>query len=1230
MGGRDMALPRTHRQVIFTAVLACAAPLHAGDKGPKASLREIFAAAPGQRWTLKETSEAFAWSTEDTAPGLRFRLGGKRPWAAGSASAALDLGTGPFEASWTCHVDSALWRDGSFDGVYVGLSSAEPGEMDESSLSLLIGVTATGPLAGVVRGHRVSREALRTPQLLYGDDRSESLMWPGKYVSPTRMQMSIRRDAQGRLTFTIRHEAGALYYHSGGFHESEDHWERTWRLPDEPARVPLRHFVVFCQDGAAAAPMTGRIDDIAVRALVGVSALEPAEGSVLTGGESAVLHGHRLARGAEVYVGGERAEAEYVDARRLKVTVPDLPEAQVHRLAVINPDGSAAELPGGVALGRFLASVAPAEVSPKRGRIVTLRGGGFEERTVVTFDGEPGEVVERLGPSKLTVRVPAGKPGRCRVAARTGRQAFTGDPAFARVAHPFLLFTAEELEQLCKDAGRPPLSLYVKAVTRLADTKGDVTLSMNTFRSRVQGLLIGYLIDGSNRCRRKLIEHVEKEFHNRSVMDYHGSKVLGMAVVYDTLFGELTPQQRGRFEAYFARALDTYRLAYHTGQDWFMRGAVNSNMRTHVGHGFAAMAIGRTQDTSDVVDLVKHHMRRFRAYRILPDGGSPAGVTYGLDYSIALYVLFGHALERYQGTDEGLLDIPELARLHRAYEVMIGGDGAMNVYGDGPSEATFVGYALAAYLGNRLDRPLMRWWADKLMTKHATGKSPFTKQELAGAARHVNPAMPCGRRDRMLEALLWRGTKPAPKEFPGFPTLLAMPDLQWAMMRSDRSFTPDLAVGITGSMYGWPLFHQHHQLGGFVLQARGERLVIDRLRHGKPQMHSVLVIDGRGPERTGGMITDSWENDGLRVVAVDSTGKDTSSGYGGEAARVRRTFVMVDDVALITLDDVVPGKGKPGEVQSYLQRKAGKRMVLDVKRFGPKGQEKGKAFAYTADPAEPLVTVFLPHAKDKAPPAVQVARDAEGIRVRIAGQPEVRFGKAPAGWGFVLPEGADKAGTVLASLPEWRQAPSTKMTCRRLAKPPEVDGKLDDRAWKGAARVAPFTDAFVEPRPTLATDAWVGYDEKHFYLAMRCAYGRNSPGLRRWASSRDDAVWRDDSVSLFLDVNRDRRSYVQFDVNADGVIHDAAFDEPLKGKGTAWNAACKVRTAIHADADQPFWTAEAAIPWADLGVEKPDAGKAIGMLIVRHNLVPYEMPQWPATFAPVFHCPRAFGEVVIE
>jgi hypothetical protein len=54
--------------------------------------------------------------------------------------------------------------------------------------------------------------------------------------------------------------------------------------------------------------------------------------------------------------------------------------------------------------------------------------------------------------------------------------------------------------------------------------------------------------------------------------------------------------------------------------------------------------------------------------------------------------------------------------------------------------------------------------------------------------------------------------------------------------------------------------------------------------------------------------------------------------------------------------------------------------------------------------------------------------------------------------------------------------------------PPDIDGKLDDPFWQKAAVLSNFTQ--FEPAegtsPSEKTEAYIGYDEKYLYFAVRC------------------------------------------------------------------------------------------------------------------------------------------------
>ena len=66
--------------------------------------------------------------------------------------------------------------------------------------------------------------------------------------------------------------------------------------------------------------------------------------------------------------------------------------------------------------------------------------------------------------------------------------------------------------------------------------------------------------------------------------------------------------------------------------------------------------------------------------------------------------------------------------------------------------------------------------------------------------------------------------------------------------------------------------------------------------------------------------------------------------------------------------------------------------------------------------------------------------------------------------------------------------PKTAGIPRVAGPPPEIDGRLDDDAWKGAAELGPFVTYVESPIYELSTEtrAYVAYDRTHLYVAFRC------------------------------------------------------------------------------------------------------------------------------------------------
>jgi hypothetical protein len=425
-------------------------------------------------------------------------------------------------------------------------------------------------------------------------------------------------------------------------------------------------------------------------------------------------------------------------------------------------------------------------------------------------------------------------------------------------------------------------------------------------------------------------------------------------------------------------------------------------------NGVVALALRPLVPEADqAVDRAVTTIReRYRA--MADDGGCVEGNLYW-DYGFTYQLLFGHALEHVTGDDRGLLTADNLRKTPRFVETQLGGDGRYFTFND--TQPWLTGLAVCADFGSRLDRPLLRWMADRTAREAAEDTMPvFTRPQFYALAFRA--------RDRT----------PAPDAFPGVPTLAYLETLNWGVLRSDgASFKPALVLGVKGRD-GSTTHHAQADLSGFVLQAGGESFLIDPgYYQPKAEHHSVPLIGGKGPQARGrALIADAWETGPLRTMTVDATHAYQDAG----ATRVRRVFVLCGDRMAAVLDDIAcdgpvtaqyqcgfpteligDGAGATirGEAGALTVRPHRPGLTLAVE--GPVDFGRSWVFAktgvqwyrvhgeYTADPERPLVTVFVPGESGG------VTCERRGSEIRLVMEKDaataVRFRQTDAGWAVV-------------------------------------------------------------------------------------------------------------------------------------------------------------------------------------------------------------------------------------
>jgi hypothetical protein len=152
-------------------------------------------------------------------------------------------------------------------------------------------------------------------------------------------------------------------------------------------------------------------------------------------------------------------------------------------------------------------------------------------------------------------------------------------------------------------------------------------------------------------------------------------------------------------------------------------------------------------------------------------------------------------------------------------------------------------------------------------------------------------------------------------------------------------------------------------------------------------------------------------------------------------------------------------------------------------------------------------------------------------------------------------------------------APGEPLRASRATGPITVDGRLDEPGWASAE---PY-DGFVQLNPeegrppSQPTEVRILYDDRAIYVGIRCT-DSNAATLARPQGRRDNAPYSD-TVSIYIDSNRDRRTAYVFGLNAGGVQSDSLLygeDETNTDWDAVWDGAVTV--------DDAGWTAEFMIP----------------------------------------------------
>ena len=207
---------------------------------------------------------------------------------------------------------------------------------------------------------------------------------------------------------------------------------------------------------------------------------------------------------------------------------------------------------------------------------------------------------------------------------------------------------------------------------------------------------------------------------------------------------------------------------------------------------------------------------------------------------------------------------------------------------------------------------------------------------------------------------------------------------------------------------------------------------------------------------------------------------------------------------------------------------------------------------------------------------------------------------------------------------------------------PVIDGNLDEPVWQRAKQVMlkENRSGNAVSDPGLTTHIMACYDDSTLYIAFIC----HDPDIWTNYTQKDEFLWKEEAVEVFIDVDDVPDTYVEIEVSPANVLFDSYIVDPenIDVPVTARFDLPGIRTAVRVngtlnkrdDMDEN-WTVEIAIPFMDLKTEK--VNKVTLETEIKINFYRLDRNQnmasgryaWSPTGAR-FHKPSVFGRLIFK
>ena len=207
---------------------------------------------------------------------------------------------------------------------------------------------------------------------------------------------------------------------------------------------------------------------------------------------------------------------------------------------------------------------------------------------------------------------------------------------------------------------------------------------------------------------------------------------------------------------------------------------------------------------------------------------------------------------------------------------------------------------------------------------------------------------------------------------------------------------------------------------------------------------------------------------------------------------------------------------------------------------------------------------------------------------------------------------------------------------------PTIDGKESEAIWQKASPILLKNNRSGEKvqEEELQTQVKACYDDNTLYFLFEC----KDPDIWADFTKRDEYLWNEEVVEIFIDVDDVPETYVEIEVSPSNIIFDSYIVDPenIDLPATASFDLPGLKTGVNVqgtlnqrkDVDKS-WTVEIAIPFQDLANENtkqvgPDTAINLNFYRLDKNQGTEPMSYAWSPTDKSFHKPSVFGRLIFK